>query len=69
MTRQEACQFCGSGWTIHPANQMDGVDYYVEAEIWCPNPDCEGTPNPVKAPTTEGAIALWNARALTTEEG
>lgn len=62
MSELKPCPFCGSGATIHPADSMDGMDYYTNAEIWCPNPDCERTPNPVRAPTTELAIAAWNRR-------
>lgn len=56
------CGFCGSGATLHPDHAMDGMDYYTDAEIWCPNPACEGQPNPVVAPTTDAAIAAWNRR-------
>lgn len=58
--RVQPCPKCGSGPSVYADHETHGMDYYTEAEIWCQNPECDLTPNPVTAPTTAEAIAIWN---------
>lgn len=56
---------CGCSPRVYADHETHGMAYYTQAEVWCPNPDCDVTPNPIIADTTAEAIAAWNTRADT----